>query len=313
MMFKESSFLPILLGATLVSAVPTQIVKRTTPIIANFEDITFSDFASTYKCLSGQVNSEVTGQCIPAVTPRSITELVVRTSGELRQTTCCHIIHSHTFLTPSHFLYEIIPIGGIPPLSSNAPLTFYNQLTYGGTWRAILKTGAAALLQQIYGQQAAVGFNGSTITSVYLASPVASFKANYASFACYISTTTGVSPGVACTVQVTAFKTDGSTYEDVAGCGYDGLGLFDFFLSIRVFTQEVEQCTFPSTWTNVAKLSFQIVASEILQEVGPSLGGLLGGLLGTVGSIGFIVDNFDANYNCVAGKTNSVVAPGLCG
>ncbi|TGO39025.1 hypothetical protein BHYA_0062g00280 [Botrytis hyacinthi] len=447
MMFKETSFLPILLGATLVSAVPTQIVKRTTPVIANYEDITFSgipfvtsnkplplyqqlsytgflairevpledplihpngfqsvvsqnfssisaqytgspvsafipasayfgcylstssavapslsctvqvtayqpdgtqypiqancnyggigtlqqctfpnswtnvgklqfniitstilstvgnslgnllgnlgasigtisifvdDFTSTYKCISGQVNSEATGQCISAVTPRSNTELVARTSGEVLND------------------YESIPIGGISQLISSVPLTFYNQLTYGGTWRAIMKTGASALLQQIYGQQAAVGFNGSTITSVYLASPVASFKANYASFACYISTTTGVSPGVACTVQVTAFKTDGSTYEDVAGCGYNGLGL-------------VKQCTFPSTWTNVAKLSFQIVASEILQEVGPSLGGLLGGLIGTVGSIGFIVDDFDANYNCVAGKTNSVVAPGLCG
>ncbi|TGO64839.1 hypothetical protein BCON_0005g00360 [Botryotinia convoluta] len=324
MMFKETSFLPVLLGATLVSAVPTQIVKRTTPVIANYEDITFSgipfvtsnkplplyqqlsytgflairedpledplmhpngfqsvvsqyfssisaqytgspvsafipasayfvqqctfpnswtnvgklqfniitstilstvgnslgnllgnlgasigtislfvdDFVSTYKCISGQVSSEATGQCVPAVTPLSTnTELVARTSGEVLND------------------YESIPIGGIPQLSSNTPLTLYNQLTYGGTWRAIMKTGAAALLQQIYGQQAAVGFNGSTITSVYLASPVASFKANYASFACYISTTTGVSPGVACTVQVTAFKTDGSTYEDVAGCG----------------------------------------------------------------------------------------------
>ncbi|TGO84231.1 hypothetical protein BPOR_0531g00010 [Botrytis porri] len=413
MMFKQNSFLPILLGANLVSAVPTQIVKRTTPVIANYEDITFSGIpfvtsnkplpfyqqlsytgflaisedpledplihpngfqsvvsqnfssisaqytgspvsafipASAYfgcylstssavapsisctvqvtayqsdgtqyptqancnyggigilqhctfptswtnvgklqfsiitstilstKCIPGQVNLEATGQCIPAVTSRSNTELVTKTSGEVLND------------------YESIPIGGIPQLTSSVSLTSYNQLTYGGTWRAIMKTGAAALLQQIYGQQAAVGFNGSTITSVYLASPITSFKANYANFACYLTTMTGVSPRVACTVQVTAFKTDGSTYADGAGCAYDGLGL-------------VEQCTFPSTWTNVAKLSFQIIASEILQEVGPSLGGLIG----MVGSIGFIIDDFDANYNCVAGKTNSVVAPGLCG
>ncbi|KAF5874384.1 uncharacterized protein Bfra_004389, partial [Botrytis fragariae] len=190
------------------------------------------------------------------ITPRSNTELVARASGEVLND------------------YESIPIGGISQLTSSVPLTFYNPLTYGGTWRPIMKTDAAALLQQIYGQQAALGFNGSTITSVYLASPVASFKANYASFACYVSITTTVSPGLRVRYRLWHSRRMGRRmrmWRGVAGCGCDGLGL------------------------------------------GSSLGRLLGGLIRTVGSIGLIVDNFDANYNCVARKTNSVVAPELCG
>ncbi|KAJ8060865.1 hypothetical protein OCU04_009947 [Sclerotinia nivalis] len=258
MMFKETSFLSLLLGASLVSAVPTEIVKRTTP----YEEITYSG--------------------IPAVVPRAADpELVVRSLGEVLSD------------------YESIPITGLPGLTSNVPLTSYNQLTYAG-FRAVRKTGTGTLLQQIDGQQCAVGSNGSTITSVYLASPVASFQANYASFGCYLSTSSGVSPGVACTVQVTAFKTDGSLYTDKAGCAYGGSGM-------------ITQCTFPSTWTNVAKLSFKVVASEILETVGPTLGSLLGGIIGTIGSIGFIIDDFDAVFHCVDGKSNSVVAPGLCG
>lgn len=256
-MFKETSFLSLLLSAFLVSAVPTEIVKRTTQLKLNYEGI-------------------------PAVVPRAAdSELIVRSLGEVLSD------------------YESIPITGLPGLTSNAPLTYYNQLTYAG-FRAVRKTGTGTLLQQINGQQCAVGVNGSTITSVYLASPVSSFQANYASFGCYLSTSSGVSPGVACTVQVTAFRTDGSLYTDKAGCAYGGLGM-------------ITKCTFPSTWTNVAKLSFEVVASEILQTVGPTLGSLLGGIIGTIGSIGFIIDDFDAIFHCVDGKSNSVVAPGLCG
>lgn len=40
------------------------------------------------------------------------------------------------------------------------------------------------------------------------------------------------------------------------------------------------------------------------------LGGLLSCVIGSIGSIRFILDEFDANYNCVPGKTNSVAAPG---
>ncbi|CAD6446825.1 2afc6540-72e2-46b6-ba30-f1afcc61057b [Sclerotinia trifoliorum] len=257
MMFKNTSFLSLLLSASLAFAVPTEVVKRTTSAKADYEGIT-------------------------AVAPRAAdSALIVRSLGEVLSD------------------YEDIPITGLPGLTSNVPLSFYNQLTYAG-FRAVRKTGTGTLLQQIDGLQCAVGGNGSTITSVYLASPVASFQANYASFGCYLSTSSGASPGVACTVQVTAFKTDGSLYADKAGCAYGGLGM-------------INQCTFPTTWTNVAKLSFEVVASEILQTVGPTLGSLLGGIIGTIGSIGFIIDDFDAIFHCVDGKSNSVVAPGLCG
>lgn len=75
----------------------------------------------------------------------------------------------------------------------------------------------------------------------------------------------------------------------------------------------VEKCTFPASWTAVGQLSYQIVASQILTTVGPTLTGLLGSLSAAIGSIVFYFDDFDAIYTCVPGKTNSVVAPGLCG
>ncbi|KAF7921449.1 hypothetical protein EAE99_007757 [Botrytis elliptica] len=144
--------------------------------------------------------------------------------------------------------------------TSSVPLTFYNQLIYC----ADIRPASCRRFQWLH------------------------HDIDLSRFSCCIfqsqlsNTTTCVSLGSKCTVQVTAFKTDGSTYEDVAG------------------------------GTNIAKLSFQIVTSEILREVDPSLGGLLKGAIGMVGSIMFIIDKFNANYNCVAGKTNSVVAPGLC-
>ncbi|KAI9649474.1 hypothetical protein NHQ30_002050 [Ciborinia camelliae] len=222
------------------------------------------------------------GASLVLAVPRTLNaELVARSPGEVLSD------------------YESIVIdGGIPGVIQNAPLTLYNQLTYAG-FRAVHKIGTGVIFEQIHGEYCTVAINGSSLTSVYLASPVAYLKPNYAYFGCFLSTSSGVSPGVSCTVQVTAYQTDGTTYVDKAGCAYDGLGM-------------IQQCTFPSTWNNVAKLSFDVIASEILASGAPILGSLLGGLIGSVGSIAIIMDDFDAIFKCIPGKTNSVVAPALC-
>jgi hypothetical protein len=74
----------------------------------------------------------------------------------------------------------------------------------------------------------------------------------------------------------------------------------------------VEKCTFPITWTAVGKLSFEVVASQILTTVGAVLGNVPGELTGDIGSIAYYMDDFDATYTCDAGKSNSALASNLC-
>ncbi|KAF7885797.1 uncharacterized protein EAF02_004306 [Botrytis sinoallii] len=175
--------------------------------------------------------------------------------------------------------YESIPLGGIPGVMSAAPITaLYNQLSYSNFY-AVRQTGLLTFLIKPNGNQAAVGNNISTLTSVYAGSPVASFKPNSAYFGSY--------------------RPDGTPYTDKAGCSFDGGNTLD-------------QCTFPATWTTVGKLSYQVVASQILTSVGPTLGSLLGSLSAALGTVLFYFDDLDAIYTCIPGKTNAVVG-GLCG
>ncbi|KAF7903097.1 hypothetical protein EAE99_012169 [Botrytis elliptica] len=69
--------------------------------------------------------------------------------------------------------YESIPLGGIPGVMSAAPITtLYNQLSYSNFY-AVRQTGLLTFLIKPNGNQAAVGNNISTLTSVYAGSPVA--------------------------------------------------------------------------------------------------------------------------------------------
>ncbi|KAF7956795.1 hypothetical protein EAE96_004122 [Botrytis aclada] len=228
MMFKETAFLPVLLGATLVSAVPNQIVKRTTPVIANYEDITFS---------------------------------------------------------------------GIPFVTSNKVLPFYQQLSYTG-FLAISEAPLEDPLIHPNGFQSVVGLNSSSISAQYTGSPVSAFLPASAYFGCYLSTSSDVVPSVSCTVQVTAYQPDGTIYPIQANCNYGGLGT-------------LQQCTFPTSWTNVGKLQFNIIASTILSTVGNSLGNLLGILGAGIGTIDFFFDDFTSTYKCISGQVNSE-ATGQC-
>ncbi|KAF7939169.1 uncharacterized protein EAE97_007250 [Botrytis byssoidea] len=219
------------------------------------------------------------GASLASAIPTS--ELVARTSGEVLND------------------YESIPLGGIPGVMSAAPITtLYNQLSYSNFY-AVRQTGLSTLLIKPNGNQAAVGNNASTLTSVYAGSPVVSFKPNSAYFGCVLNSDSAVSPAVSCTVEVTAYRPDGTPYADKAGCSFDGGNTLD-------------QCTFPTAWTTVGKLSYQVIASQILTTVGPTLGSLLGSLSAALGTVLFYFDDFNAVYTCIPGKTNAVVG-GLCG
>ncbi|PQE33400.1 hypothetical protein CJF32_00006699 [Rutstroemia sp. NJR-2017a WRK4] len=74
---------------------------------------------------------------------------------------------------------------------------------------------------------------------------------------------------------------DGTPYVDTAGCALDG----------------------GSTRRRISDFGNR----------GPTLTGLAGSLSAALGTIVYYFDDFDALYTCVSGKTNSVVAPGLCG
>jgi hypothetical protein len=144
-----------------------------------------------------------------------------------------------------------------------------------------------------------LGLNGSSVTSQYTGSPVASFKPNYASFGCYLGDKTAFVIGVNCTIEVTAFHPDGTEYPNRQPCLYTGLG-------------KVQKCDFPSTWIQVGKLSFSVVTSALITGVGVTLADLLEPLIGPgLGNIGYIMDDLDSFYTCVPGKFNDA-ATGLC-
>jgi hypothetical protein len=188
---------------------------------------------------------------------------------------------------------------GIPGVTNAVVLTLYDQLHYD-EFMAVQELPVEELLTYPDGTGGALGSNGSSLTSQYNGSPVYSFAPKFASFGCYLSSKTAVAPGVSCTVEVTAFYLNGTEYPTRASCTYNGLG-------------KVQVCSsFPSTWTQVGKLSFSVKASVFLTIVGKVLSFLLGSLLNPApGTVRYIFDNFGSVYTCVAGKTNDPVT-GLC-
>ncbi|KAM3075323.1 hypothetical protein ACMFMG_007238 [Clarireedia jacksonii] len=197
--------------------------------------------------------------------------------------------------------YEHVVAPGIPGVSNAVPLPAYNQLHYDDfiAVHAKQQQPEYQLLTYPNGTGAAIGRNGSSLTSLYIGSPVASFKLISAKFGCFLSDETAVAPGVFCIVQVTAYRLDGSEYPTKADCQYSGIGV-------------VQLCTFPSTWAQVGKLSFTVITSALLATVGNTIPGLLGSLSPPgLATIGYYMDDFDSFYTCVTGKSIDP-ASGLC-
>jgi len=193
--------------------------------------------------------------------------------------------------------YEDVVTSGLPLLRV-VSLPLYKQLHYDG-FQAVQQLPLLQLTVYPDGTGCALGINGSSLTSQYTGSPVSSFTPNYASFACYLSDRSSITPGISCTIQVTAFRLDGTEYPDRASCSYTGSG-------------KVQACTFPDTWTQVGKLSFSVITSSLFTAITSILSGLLGPLLSPApGTVRFMLDNFDSFYTCVAGKSNDP-ATGLC-
>jgi hypothetical protein len=180
------------------------------------------------------------------------------------------------------------------------PLTEYHQLHYDDF--VVVHTDSSQpefqLLVYPDGQGSGIGNNGSSLTSVYTGSPVASFKPSNAIFGCFIIDDSAVAVGVHCIVQVTAYKRDGSQYSKKAPCEYSGIA-------------EAQTCTFPTTWTQVAKLSFTVFVNVLLTAEGEIVPDLLGSLDPGVGRVAYYFDDFNSVYTCVPGKSVSL-ASGLC-
>jgi hypothetical protein len=181
-------------------------------------------------------------------------------------------------------------------VTNAAPLSSYHQLHYDNFFviHADQPQPEFQLLTYPDGSGSGIGVNGSSLTSAYTGSPVASFKPKSASFGCFLSDKTALAPGIRCVIQVTAYHVDGSQYPTPASCTYTGIG-------------KVQTCPFPGTWDQVGKLSFTVVSSNyLLLTLGRIIPGLLGSLAPSgVATIGYYFDNWLSTYTCVPGKSVS--------
>jgi hypothetical protein len=130
------------------------------------------------------------------------------------------------------------------------------------------------------GKNFAFGRNGSSVNTKFSGSKVPYMTPQKGYFGCFLSLNSGLSPGVKCTVRVTAVN-DGVKLGD-QDCYYTGSG-------------QVQPCDFPQSWTAVDRIEFNIVKTDSLAGLGNAVAstitGLTGGTVTDVGKIYYGLDN----------------------
>ena len=176
----------------------------------------------------------------------------------------------------------------------------YKQLQYD-SMRVVRREAIEQITITTRGTRAVIGTNASKITTTYTGSSVKSMKPKNALFACFLVSRTSFVPSVTCDIEVTAFDPSNAEYSAKTICSYDGGG-------------DVQSCPFDASWTEVAKLEFQILPTGFLGSVANVLGFLLSltgvSNIADVGTTAFFLDDFSTVYNCEHGFEND--AAGLC-
>lgn len=151
------------------------------------------------------------------------------------------------------------------------------------------------------GRGVTIGTNGSSVTSTYTGSPVKSFAPKSAAFACFVVDRTALVPSVTCNITATAFDPAGTPYPKTTICKYGNL-------------RKVEPCNFDASWTQVAKIAFDIRPMSFVGMFASALGpvrNLLGlGAVVDVAGVAMFMDDFSAPYSCISGYVNN--GTGFC-
>jgi hypothetical protein len=124
-----------------------------------------------------------------------------------------------------------------------------------------------------------------------------------AEFACFVVDRSAFVPSVKCNIIATAYRSNGVAYQRTTTCHYG-----------QEITGATQPCNLDPSWSEVAKVMFRVEPrgfTGTIANILASLLGLLGvGSITDVGTVAFLMDNFEAVYTCGRGYVNGV--SGLC-